>query len=436
MMRSMFSGVSGLRTHQTKMDVIAHNISNVNTVGFKGSRVTFSETFSQTVQGATRASEITGRGGTNPMQIGLGVNVGSIDKNMSTGAAQRTDRALDLMINGDGFFIVGDASGTFFTRAGAFEIDAEGFMHMGGMRLQGWQQNIDELAGTVPPGVVADIRIGPQMQVSPPSTTTQMRVEGNLNPAMATGAEHPSTISFFDTLGNRWVVDVTFTKESTGDEPGRFSIEFGDYAFLNGVRMETPAPPGAVAVSIASPADIVFNASGTLATPAYPGVLNINITETFPGAATVGGVGGLIAIDFSAITQFGSRPSNAGFESLNGRSSGTLEGLSVGSDGIITGRYSNGDMRTLGQIPIARFRNPAGLEAVGRNLFVASPNSGEFNGNGEVTGNMMGGVLEMSNVDLSAEFTEMITTQRGFQASSRLISTSDEMLQELVNLRR
>jgi len=464
----MFSGVSGLRTHQTKMDVIAHNISNVNTVGFKSSRVTFNDVFSQTVQGASRANEATGRGGTNPMQIGLGVNVASIDRNMNTGAAQRTDRGLDLMLNGDGFFIVGDATGTFFTRAGNFEVDESGWLHMNGMRVMGWDRIPDPNA----PGgwgiqrdLVQPIFLGGDKEQAPPSASTQIRVEGNLNQAaiVASGGSHTASKSFFDSLGNRWVKDVTFTYVGNTTYAGppaiaaaEWEVTFGDVAYLNGQR-------GANSVRLnldpQAPIEVLFDTNGRIIAGGgdlADGAVTINM-DLGPGPVVSGpvlaappygtpvafppftiGLGGTgdFTFDFQFLNQFGSTTTSAGFDTRDGNAPGILEGISVGSDGIITGRYSNGEMAILGQIPIARFRNPAGLESAGGNLFVTSPNSGEFNGTGEITGNMMGGVLEMSNVDLSSEFTEMITTQRGFQASSRLISTSDEMLQELVNLRR
>lgn len=465
MMRSMFSGVSGLRTHQTRMDVIAHNISNVNTIGFKSSRATFNDIFSQTVQGASRANDVTGRGGTNPMQIGLGVNVASIDRNMNTGAAQRTDRGLDLMINGDGFFIVGDATGTFFTRAGNFEIDEAGWLHMNGMRVMGWDRVPDPNA----PGgwgiqrdLVQPIFLGGDKEQAPPTASTNIRVEGNLNQAaiVASGGFHTASKSFFDSLGNRWVKDITFTYVGNTTYAGpppqdaaEWVVTFSDVAFLNGNRgvnavrlnLDTPLPDITVYFDtngrlIPGGGDLT-NSSHTVTLdidtpPVTTGLPLPGTPVAFPPFTIGAGGTGDFTFDFQFLTQFGSTTTNASFDTRDGNAPGILEGISVGSDGIITGRYSNGEMAILGQIPIARFRNPAGLESIGGNLFVTSPNSGAFNGTGEETGNIMGGVLEMSNVDLSNEFTEMITTQRGFQASSRIISTSDEMLQELVNLRR
>ena len=448
MMRSMYSGVSGLRTHQTKMDVIAHNISNVNTVGFKSSRVTFNDVFSQTISGASRANESTGKGGTNPMQIGLGVNVASIDKNMGTGAAQRTDRALDLMINGDGFFIVTDASGTYFTRAGAFELDEQGYLVMGnGMRVNGWDTVNKNGETVIQPDLVKPIQIAGDKEYMPPSTSTYVDVVGNLNAeaVMNSGTEeHVASLSIYDSVGNRWVMDCTYEYDKTNSE---WTLTYGTTAYLNGDRKDT-----ANAITLAlSPATttIKFDTNGRLittggGTPGASGVLATDGTITLdfgtppittPIPATFGD-GGKVTLDLKNLTQFGNETTSARMATKDGNAPGTLQGLSVGSDGIITGRYSNGDTKMLAQLPIAQFKNPAGLQAVGNNLYVPTANSGDFDGRGIETGDMMGGVLEMSNVDLSSEFTEMITTQRGFQASSRLITTSDEMLQELVNLKR
>jgi len=450
MMRSMYSGVSGLRTHQTKMDVIAHNISNVNTVGFKSSRVTFNDVFSQTIAGASRANENTGKGGTNPMQIGLGVNVASIDKNMGTGAAQRTDRALDLMINGDGFFIVNDVSGTYFTRAGAFELDEQGYLVMGnGMRVNGWDTTTKNGQVVIQPDIVKPIQISGDKEYVPPATSTFVDVRGNLNTeaVLNSGSQtHTSSLSFYDSIGNRWVMDNTYTYDTTNQE---WTLTYGTKAYLNGDRSDPTDPNKVITLALAPPDTVIkFDTDGKLdltgaGAPGATGIMATDSTVTLdfsaittPIPATFGDAAGKITLNFKDITQFGNETTSAKMDTRDGNAPGTLQGLSVGSDGIITGRYSNGDTKMLAQIPIAQFKNPAGLQAVGNNLYVTTANSGEFDGRGIETGDMMGGVLEMSNVDLSGEFTEMITTQRGFQASSRLITTSDEMLQELVNLKR
>lgn len=466
-MRSMFSGVSGLRVHQTKMDVIANNISNVNTVGFKSSRVTFNEVFSQTLSGAARANPVTGRGGTNPMQIGLGVSVASIDKVMTGGASQRTDRSLDLMIQGDGFFIVGDASGTYFTRAGAIDRDEAGnLVNSMGLMLMGWDAIPDPLnpgQNKIDPGIVRPIQITGDKQYIIPQPTTAIKFTDNLN--AVTKPEKDSTITFYDTVGNKYTVDVKFEYDKGN---GRWDFSMGNRAYVNGDRKQpvflniTAGAAGSQAVTIECQAmtdppqafgyvklndKLYFTTGGKHdANPTGKTDALSKLTMTITAAANVltpnakFGDADKIAISFNELTQFGEYTANASSTALDGNKPGELIGISVDPSGKITGRYSNGQTKLLAQIPVAIFSNPAGLEKIGDNLFVETQNSGSFDGVGaEVQsggGKMMGGVLEMSNVDLSNEFTEMITTQRGFQANSRIITTSDEMLQELVNLKR
>ncbi len=495
MMRSMFSGVSGLRVHQTKMDVIAHNISNVNTTGYKSSRVTFSEVFNQTVAGATGPNAETMRGGVNPMQIGLGANVASIDKIMTTGAAQRTDNPFDLMIQGDGFFVVGDVSGTYFTRAGSLNLDKEGNLVIAnGMKLMGWDVDPND-----PTKIVRDkvkpISITGDKEYSTPIATSSITMGGNIN--AANNPVHKGTISYYDSVGNRYVSN--YQMEYVGTAGGVSQWKFAIVATPDSNNKLIDAyldgdPKKGVALGVG----VVLDATtGKFPVAATPGVSTLSFTTggLVTSAATGGNIangalitatgsdkttsivydftgintavaGGTIAgvipasqfggdvmngatppvtitgikIDFGSITQFGNEQANAKAEKYNGNAPGTLAGMSIGSDGTITGRYTNGKTKLLGQVPIALFKNPAGLEKVGDSLFVQTSNSGEFDGIGQDVqsqgGKMMAGVLEMSNVDLSQEFTEMITTQRGFQANSRIITTSDDMLQELVNLKR
>lgn len=439
MMRSMFSGVSGLRTHQSKMDVIAHNISNVNTVGYKSSRATFSEVFSQTLSGASRANDETGRGGTNPMQIGLGVNSASIDKDMSTGAAQRTDRALDLMINGDGFFIVGDESGTYFTRAGAFDQDEAGYIVMSGsgMRVYGWDTKTVDGVTSIQKDRAEPIQITGEKEYVSPSVTAHTKLHGNLNTLDIENSPNKAatvSVSFYDSLGNRYITDLEIKYDKEGEWTVNGSeIDGKHYMYPNGDRTK--------GVEIGNPCTdfkIKFDETGRLdATQELNMSINIDPKESIDPPADFGeGTDGKIKMDISDLTQFGTANTSAKVTRVDGNAPGSLQGMSIGSDGIITGRYSNGDTKIIGQIPIAIFKNPAGMESIGNNLFVTTNNSGDFDGVGQETGDIMGGVLEMSNVDLSSEFTEMITTQRGFQANSRVITTSDDMLQELVNLKR
>jgi len=470
MMRSMFSGVSGLRVHQTKMDVIANNIANVNTVGYKTSRVTFSEVFSQTLSSASGANAASGRGGTNPMQIGLGANVASIDMLMSTGAAQRTDNPYDLMIQGDGFFVVSDNSGIYFTRAGAFRLDEDGFLTTpNGMLVNGWEAVPDAAnpgQNKVEPGRVAPLQISGADESIPPEKTSLITVEGNLN-ALDTPRKD-STIAFFDSLGNRYVIDVRYEYNDTSKS---WDVSYGNYMYPNGekdkgIAISVAAAAGTVAgdfsgsnpikltvsARTAVPGDEAYVSTGThiefdsngYPTSPTPAVTNSATSFQMTMDTTLvlnpnANFADTITVNFMGMTQFNG-PTNAAAITKDGNKPGELAGISIGTDGKITGRYSNGATKLLGQIVLAQFKNPAGLEKVGNNMFVTTTNSGDFDGIGvdPTSGgtSLLGGVLEMSNVDLSSEFTEMITTQRGFQANSRVITTSDDMLQELVNLKR
>ena len=463
MMRSMFSGVSGLRTHQARMDVIGHNIANVNTVGFKSSRMTFADTFSQTLQGASGPNAVTGRGGTNPQQVGLGVNVSSIQRLMTPGGAQRTDDPFHLMIERDGFFVVGDdVGGLFFTRAGDFVRDRDYNIHLNGLRLQGWRA--DWAMGGPPlvpqppiqSGPVSGIQIDPSMRVVAPSATGAIEFRGNIQ-SSSTVEIRPMT--FHDSLGQTWSIDLEFRQNPAGS--GTWEVRRS-----NTITQTDARPPVSHFIAPATAASprfdptpvrtLQFDSSGLPVIPdpipaaGNPFIWYFNLAAPAGQVFEFGQVQspqgpGLAAdarsirIDFSVMTQH-SGTTDAQPQDLDGREAGRLVGLSIGPDGVITGTYSNGESFALWQIALANFSNPAGLMAMGTNLFATTPNSGLFDGVGNTPGGLgtrlLGGTLEMSNVDLASEFTEMITTQRGFQANSRVISTSDEILQELVNLRR
>lgn len=438
MMRSMFSGVSGLKVHQTRMDVIGNNIANVNTVGYKSQRVTFSDVFSQTLQGASSASEDTGRGGLNPMQVGLGVNVSSIDMLMTQGAAQRTDNPFDLMINGDGFIVVGDAEGTYFTRAGALRQDDEGNLIISnGMKVQGWPSVYDDTTNQyvisqqeVQPINLAD----PTIKSSTPTMTTKTQLAGNLCNT-DTGA-YTTQMSFYDSVGNAYKLQLNFERVAKAGtdpveyEPNQWTVKPG--TTISDAAGNEISVPG---ISV-TPDSLTFTSNGTLNTTDK----NLKIsfgggTGTATGTTTLstGSVISDLDVDITGLTQYATK-SDIDPKTLNGNTAGTLTGYSIGADGIITASYDNGDKRPIAQVVVAEFDNPAGLEKVGDNLYSATTNSGDFDGIGKA-GVFNTGVLEMSNVDLSSEFTDMIITQRGFQANSRIISVSDEMLQELTNLK-
>lgn len=438
MMRSMYSGVSGLRIHQTKMDIIGNNIANVNTVGFKSSRVTFSEVFSQTIQGASGASE--NSGGRNPMQIGLGASISSIDFDMTEGAAQRTDNPLDLKIEGDGFFVLSDVTGNKFSRAGAFRIDLAGnLVSAEGLSVMGWYPDAE---GNIQKTRAMPLQIlNPSNMYVEPSMTESLTLSGNIdkNDLQINSAEgSPFTVNFFDSLGYKYTAEFKITADD--DDPNTFI-----FSLPAGAPTADP-PTGAITDAngnLITNTDVSFSITFNPDTGKVESIVgNAEIAGLSTGFSTFPDE---LTIDVSGLTMFAGKTTVAGYPGNEngygaGNPAGSLSGYEVGSDGKILGKYSNGQTKLLGQIVIARFANPAGLQKIGGNLFETTSNSGDFDGIGEDIkasgGSLNSGVLEMSNVDLSREFTEMITTQRGFQANSRIITSSDEMLQELVNLKR
>lgn len=453
MMRSMFSAVSGLRVHQTKMDVIGNNIANVNTTGFKAARVTFNEVFSQTLQGGSAANAGTGRGGRNPMQIGLGVGLGSIDNLMTPGASQRTDRPFDLMVQDDGFFIVQDGSGTKFTRDGSFGEDGQGnLINSQGMRVCGWPANEDGTGIQKGPVTPLSIYSGDATSVAP-KETNKVRWEGNLS---TSDNEAIIMMNFYDSLGNEYSVPFKAKKlvstPPVDTDAGKWTIELqkdDDDNLKIGFNGKSYLVDDADAFKLTDSATLAFDEFGKINTVDTTEDIKLTMEGKFtllpipPATTAPGGLvikGMDIDIDISKITHYNQKTTTQSYRgdadgAGTGQAPGELNGVNVGPDGIITGRYTNGDSKILGQISVAKFRNPAGLQKVGANLFDVTPNSGDFDMIGEDPV-LNSGVLEMSNVDLSQEFTEMITTQRGFQANSRVITSSDEMLQELVNLKR
>ena len=501
MMRSMFSGVAGLRTHQSKMDVIGNNIANVNTVGYKTQNVTFTDVFYQTVQAASGPNAETGKGGTNAKQIGIGSALGTIATNVSKqGGMQATDNPFDVMINGDEFFIVSDGQSNFFTKAGNFNVDEAGNLVNGsGLTVMGWGVNED---GDIMKERVSALKVmsGDKMFASP-EKTTKAHITGNLcekDDDFLRKAEKDKyvsyTMEFYDSQG--YLYNATFhikQNKNANGEVTSYSAYLYDVIDQNGEIIskakEVTAADGTKSYEYLSDDQNVINFSFNNTTDELDntsdaslkdakiapgeiykfeqgaagdpqnytgnftaklnigalianGVLKDNDTEA---TAPVALVDHEIEIDFAALTNYGSdtsiecpRGDAGGYN--RGKAAGKLSSLAIGEDGKIVGNYTNGDIITLGQIAVASFANPAGLEKLGNNLFGATMNSGSFDGIGkDITANgdsMTTGVLEMSNVDLAYEFTEMITTQRGFQANSRIITTSDTMLEELINLKR
>ena len=410
MMRSMNSAVSALRNHQLRMDVIGNNIANVNTIGYKSSRVTFKDSLSQMLRGASGPD--TSRGGTNPQQVGLGMDLSSVDTLFTTGVPDRTDRGLDVMVNGEGFFMVsadGTDNGMYYTRAGNFDIDEDGnLVNADGLRVLGYKTDASGNVGTEIGGIVV-----PLADSIPPIATTSVTMEGNLDSRTAdTALGRQTEITVIDSLGTSHKISLAFTK--TG--PNAWSV--------TPTTVADPPQPAGTAVNITFDTNGKLTSGGSLS-----GSLALTNGATTPLTFT---------IDMSELTQYGTE-SNALMRSQNGSPVGVLTSYAIGQRGEVEGVFSNGRTKILGQIATSIFANPAGLVKMGGNLYRSSANSGDPQVNKPGTGGNGGlqpGALEMSNVDLGKEFTNMIVTQRGFQANSRIISTTDQMLEELVNLKR
>ena len=390
MLRSLYSGISGLRAHQTMLDVTGNNIANVNTAGFKASSTEFQDTLSQLTQGAGAPQADTG--GTNPAQVGLGVRVAAVSTNFSQGSSQTTGRGTDMMISGEGFFITGKGGQQFYTRAGAFDMDAAGrLVSPDGGILQGWSA----VNGAVNVGgAVGPITLSPNT-TAPAVATSRSSLEGNLPSDAAVGTSVERQVKVYDADGASRSLTLTFSRTAAG----------WDVA-------------GADANGAGGTSSLTF-ANGAV---------------TSGGTMAVGG----ITVDMSSVTGF------AGMNSLtvsnqNGSAAGKLESFTLGGDGSLIGSFSNGSKQVLARVALARFTNPGGLEKAGGSTYVATASSGaaQVGSPGDPgIGTLASGALEMSNVDLSQEFTNLIVAQRGFQANARIITTSDEVLQELSNLKR
>ena len=572
MMRSLYSGVAGLKTHQTRMDVIGNNIANVNTTAYKSSSMTFSELMSQTTQKASGANATTGVGGTNAKQIGLGVKAGAINTAITTqGSAQSTGNPFDIMITGDNFFVVSNGSENFFTRDGSFYVDGAGNLAMTstGYNVMGW--GVDETTGNIKQDTVSALRIMSAANMTyPPEATTQANISGildendkdvtsangktvNLNFFDARGYSYTAKFTFKQSSGtasNEYSMELTKLLDSTGAEIDISKVKFGDdnttqtlqtpvtfagdtyewdgkqlktkadkkvvadlsaafnadgtlidtsndeaaakaqqetldaiaaaYGYegstdeflklyqkdANGTEVTVKAMLGNMAKTTTAPGDLVLTTDKdkpmTMDGRFFEGVKVIfdtntgklkqvgsNVTDfkTNVDFTPLGGNFSNITIDLSECTNYDNKgtstigATSGDLDGLGtGRRLGDMIGVSIQKDGMIYASYDNGMTKLLGQIATAAFANASGLEKEGDNLYSATLNSGEFDGIGvDITaggGYMSTGQLEMSNVDLSSEFTEMITTQRGFQANSRIITVSDTLLEELTNLKR
>lgn len=448
MMRSMYSGVSGLRVHQAKMDVIGNNIANVNTVGFKRSSVTFQEVFSQTLKGA--GSPQGGRGGTNPQQIGLGVNVASMTVNHTKGATQRTDYITDLMVDGNGYFILSNdvnAQNRFYSRAGNFNVDKAGYL----VASNGYKV-LDEN--------MKPIQIN-KSETKAATQTTEMQIKGNIN---LNDSEYTTTVDMYDSLGDVHTLTIKFSDcyptETGGtidtgvngtirkieilDEAGKPVYGYdtsGTNKLYKYIQFDTSGNFNGFVEETVTPGTGTPPGPPTKAYAAYTGTDDIELT--IPGANKItikmnDDVFKDPNTNKSLFTQQ-SNTSDAKGVAVDGNTAGSINDYTISPNGEVVGIFTNGERKTLARIGLADFDNPAGLLKIGGNMFIDSPNSGTPKYGAPSSGSfgdLSPGALEMSNVDLSLEFTDMISTQRGFQSNSRIITTTDEMLQELVNLKR
>lgn len=446
MLRAMYTGISGLRNFQTKLDVIGNNIANVNTYGFKKGRVAFQDMLSQQLQGAS--SPTANRGGTNPRQIGLGATIATIDTIQTQGSPQTTNRSLDAMISGDGFFVVSNGNLNYYTRAGNFYLDQNGtLVTADGLRVMGYAADEN---GNIDRSQLTTLAIASGDQIAPVATT-MTSFKGNLNADFASGAaltagtrkqitdqlraadgKQTGVIIKYpvvDSLGGEHTVELVFQK-TNGNEWTVYQIK----------QVITNPPAADPTYNVTPIATLRFGSDGKIDTNSGVTIssqITINQTDLqVPNGAQDLQIT-LTPEDFLNVTQY-SGSSTIDVDEVDGSLDGFLESFNIGASGEITGVYSNGQVRVLGQIAVATFDNPEGLNKTGNNTYQVSNNSGQPNIGvpGEGRGTLIGAALEMSNVDLSEEFTEMIVAQRGFQANTRIITTSDEILQELVNLKR
>lgn len=463
MMRSLYSGVSGMQNHQTKMDVIGNNVANVNTTGFKRGRVDFQDMISQQLSGA--ASPTAEVGGVNPKEVGLGVQIAAINTIFTQGNLQSTGVATDVAIQGNGFFLLKSGEESFYSRAGAFSLDREGTLvnPANGMRVQGWQareMNGEMIVQTAATPTDLVIPVGSK---DPAHATQNVNFACNLNkntPEIVEGAneaeiargtwatefkvydsfgnDHNLAVTFQRVVGNpnQWQATVAVDPENADFTQTRVGLNTtdgtGNTFLVNFDNTGTLQSVTDTAGNVTNPdGEIILQASYTVpdANPdadgnPYRQTMNINL--------------GTIGSQRNTVTQSAAQSSTKAFYQ-DGYTMGYLDNFKIDSSGIITGVYSNGTSRTLGQIALATFPNQSGLEKAGDNTYVQSNNSGLANiGESGIAGkgSLLAGALEMSNVDLTEQFTDMITTQRGFQSNAKTIQTADTLLETVLSLKR
>ncbi len=436
---AFFAATSGINSTSRALSEIGNNIANAQTIGYKSRTVSFGDLFGATIGGG---------GTTNAVVEGRGVRVLGIDPSFTQGSLQTTSNALDLAIDGDGFFSVNDSSGnTFFSRAGQFNIDSDGnIVNPAGLRLQGYQ--VDANGNIL--GTLGDLVLTTTQQSG--LATTEVDMSGNLKadePAIGVPADadllaDPSNpaysqfstgIRVFDSQGTGHDLTVYFSKSAVNE--WTYSVIAQDSEVTGPIANDTVTGNALVAQGT-----LEFDSSGLLDTESDPAGHAITWNNGTVPQTVIFDFGTSITTDSGSGTdgmlQQGS-PSVLLTLAQDGFANGTLTGTSIGEDGVITGRFSNGTTQNLGQVALTRFINPDGLQPIGRNLFIQSGDSGTplvgAPGSGSF-GKVSASTLETSNVDLGDELVNMITMQRGFQANSRIITTTNDLLGELVNLAR
>ena len=463
MMRSLYSGVSGMQNHQTRMDVIGNNVANVNTTGFKKGRVDFQDMISQQLSGA--AAPTTEVGGVNPKEVGLGVQVAAINTIFTQGNLQTTGVSTDIAIQGNGFFVLKDGEESFYTRAGAFGVDRDGTLvnPANGMRVQGWMArdlNGEQIIQTAASPTDLVIPLGSK---DPAHATENVNFACNLNKNTPEILERASAadlakgtwnteFKIYDSFGNEHLLAVSFTRVVGNPNQWEASVQVdSENAEYTQTRIGLGTTDGmrntfrvnfdnhGTLQSVTDSAGIMTNPEGEIVLQASFTVPDANPDEDGnPYRQTFNINLGTIGSQRNTVTQSAAQSSTKAFYQ-DGYTMGYLDNFKIDSSGIITGVYSNGTSRKIGQIAMATFTNQGGLEKAGDNTYVESNNSGIANiGESGIAGKgkLLAGALEMSNVDLTEQFTDMITTQRGFQSNAKTIQTSDTMLETVLSLKR
>ncbi|HRF61192.1 MAG TPA: flagellar hook protein FlgE [Fimbriimonadaceae bacterium] len=435
MLQALLAGVASIKAQQTRMNVIGNNLANVNTAAYKGGRVTFQDMLAQTIRGAARPTA--NIGGTNPIQYGLGVLIAGTDINNEQGSLNATNRPTDIAIQGNGYFMVSNGQRLAYTRDGGFDLDANGdLVHRAtGERVVGWNfiQQANTSTGVVlTPATTLNIPLG---RLNASRVTSYVEYQGNLDGGAPAGlaagdpANWRTSMRVFDSLGGAHNITIEFYNRT--DLPGPPPAAVSEYSWR---ALDEAGNP----LTITGP-PLQFDNAGRMTNPADPNnAASLREVTVQVPTGTGGPMDFDVQLDFNSVRQL-KTSSQVNASNQDGFPPGELQAFSVNQDGLITGLFTNGLTQDLGQMALSIFPNPGGLERTGNNLWRNTDNSGvpvvgppRTGGRGTINA----GYLEQSNVDIGAEFTDLIVTQRGFQANTRVVTTVDEMLQDLINMKR